>query len=110
MPDNERRAIERFSLELPGQISISDKGNEESINLLTKDICAGGAFFHTEQPLPIGTSVRIDLVLSLEKLKKLEGRKALIKVSGQVIRSDTQGMAICFNKDYQLTPLHEEDY
>ncbi len=108
MPDKERRKIERFSLELPGQISIVDVGKEDVLNLLTRDICAGGAFFHTEEPLPVGTNVRIDLVLPLERLRKLQGKKALIKVSGKVIRSEMQGMAICFNEDFQLSSLPDE--
>ncbi|MBW2091635.1 MAG: PilZ domain-containing protein [Deltaproteobacteria bacterium] len=110
MLDMERRKIERFSLELPGRVSVVDEEIiKESIELLTRDICAGGAFFYTEEPLAVGTSVRIDLVLSLEKLKKLEGKKALIKVSGKVIRSEMKGMAICFNEDYQLSSLPDED-
>ena len=109
MADNEKRKVERFSLELPGQISNPKGCNEEILEVLTRDISAGGAFFYTDRPLPLGAEVNIDLVLPLTELKKLESSKALIKVSGTVIRCEDSGMAICFNEDYQLTPLSEEE-
>ena len=104
----EKRRLERFSLELPAQLYVGGEAQDrQTIDLLTSDICAGGAFFETEWPLPVGSEVKIDLVLPLNELKKLEGRKALIKVSGAVIRSDEKGMAICFDKGFKMLSLQE---
>ncbi len=99
------RRLERFSLKLPATIetvSDTEEHNKEVLNLLTANICSGGAFFHTDQPLPKGTSVKIDFVLSIDELKKLEGKQAFIKVTGEVIRADSNGMAICFGRDYAI--------
>ena len=100
--------MERFSLELPARLSVAtESGKQESLELLTSNICAGGAFFETEQPLVAGTEVKIDLVLPLDELKKLEGTRPHIKVSGAVIRTDEKGMAISFDERYQILPFLE---
>jgi hypothetical protein len=102
----EKRRLERFDLALPAAIEFINEHNDERIiNLFTTNICSGGAYFHTNQPLPEGTQVKIDLVLLLDKLRKLkrEHKKALIKVKGKVLRTESEGMAICFDKGYQIT-------
>ncbi|NVM24419.1 MAG: PilZ domain-containing protein [Desulfobacterales bacterium] len=101
----EKRRLERFDLELPATIELLTPDQEKRLlNLLTTNICSGGAYFHTTEPLPKGTQVKIDLVLPLEKLRKLkeEYKQAYIKVTGTVLRSESEGMAICFDEDYQL--------
>jgi len=102
----ERRRLERFDLVLPAAIELSNEHYEERmINLLTTNVCSGGAYFHTNQPLPEGTKVKLDLVLPLEKLKKIkaEHKKVLIKVTGKVLRTESEGMAICFDRDYRIS-------
>jgi hypothetical protein len=102
----EKRELERFDLEIPATVEFMNLEHKEKIlNLLTSNICSGGAYFHTTQPLPEGIQVKIDLVLPLDKLKKLkdEYKQAYIKVTGRVLRSESQGMAICFDEDYQIS-------
>jgi hypothetical protein len=102
----EKRQSERFRLEIPIAIEclISDR-ERRLLNLLTRNICSGGAYFHTTQALSEGTKVKIDLVLPLDRLKTLndEYRQAYIKVAGTVLRSESEGMAVCFDEDYQIT-------
>ena len=108
----EKRRLERYELRIPAKIEVvtSDQGRE-TLDLFTSDICAGGAFFHTDQPLPEGTDVKIDLVLSLEEIKKLreDTSHAYIKIKGKVIRSESAGMAVCFNRNYKIQPLSKEE-
>ncbi len=104
--ENSRR-LQRYSLKIPATLEIiseTERHDQEIINLLTSDVCSGGAYFHTEQPLPEGTNVKVDLVLSIEELKKLEGKHALIKVTGKVIRTESKGMAISFEGGYTIKP------
>ncbi len=104
----ERRRLERFELAVPASLQvISGTGDREQefINLLTKNVCAGGAYFYTDHPLPENTLVKIDLVLSIERLKKIKGKQAQIKVKGQVIRSEPNGMAICFDPEYSIKSI-----
>ena len=103
---NERRKLERFELKVPAAIESINQGYKgKELNLLTSDICSGGAYFHTAEPLPEGTEVKIDLVLPLDKLRALkkEDKKAYIKVTGKVLRSESEGMAIGFDGNYQIT-------
>lgn len=108
MEVQEQRKFERFDLNITAKIETVISGqakDKEILNLLTKDICSGGAFFHTAQPLPEGTEVKIDFVLDINKLKKLTESRAYIKIKGTVLRSNSEGMAICFHKNYKITPI-----
>ena len=108
MEAQKQRKFERFTLNIPAKIETIISGqakDKEILNLLTKDICAGGAFFHTSQTLPEGTEVKIDFVLDINKLKKLTENRAYIKIKGTVLRSGSEGMAICFHKNYKITPI-----
>jgi hypothetical protein len=107
MPGEDKRRLERFNLGLPSQVSVGTGLDQEIIDLFTRDISSDGAYFHTDAPLPVGTAVKIDLIISLDELKKIESRKALIKVSGEVVRSENKGMAICFEKDYKIIPIDD---
>lgn len=111
----EKRKLERFDLKIPAKIKLADLSQEdrgeEIPDLTTSDISSGGAFFHTTKPLPKGTDVKTDLILPLDKLKKLseDSLHALIKVTGTVIRTESGGMAICFDSNYQIRPLEEDE-
>lgn len=101
----DKRRLERFDLHIPATIEFMNVDYKEKLlNLLTTNICSGGAYFHTAQPLPQGTQVKIDLFLPLDKLRKLreEHKQAYIKVTGKVLRSESEGMAICFDENYQI--------
>ena len=101
----ERRRLERFDLKIPATIeSVTSDQEKRVLNLMTSDISSGGAYFHTTRPLPEGTQVKIDLALPLANLKELKDdcNQAYIKVTGTVLRSDSEGMAILFDKDYQI--------
>ena len=106
MVEKEKRKLERFDLQLPAKIEPVNREGEEILDLMTSDISSGGAFFHTDQPLPEGTDVKIDLVLPMDELKKLqdEYHQVNIEIKGTVLRSDPGGMAIYFNKDYSIHP------
>ena len=102
----EKRAMERFNLQLLASISLlGEEREQKAIELLTKNISAGGAFFETDLPLAVGTRLEIEVILPLRETKGVEGDKALMRVVGSIIRSDEKGMAICFDKDYQILPL-----
>ena len=104
----ERRKLERFSFEVPARIDVLVSGeSKKTFDLPTSDICAGGAFFHTPDPLPIGTQVKIDLILD-RGLRGGEAILAHIKLGGAVLRSESTGMAICFDKSYKIIPLNKQ--
>ena len=101
----ERRKMERFDLKLPATFELLTPYQEHGLfTLLTTNICAGGAYFHTTQPLPEGTRVKIDLVLLSDKLRRFKDKfkKACVNVTGRVLRSEAEGMAIYFDEDYEI--------
>ena len=83
------------------EVETSGQKDEPS-SLNTSNISAGGAFFHTERPLSEGTRLRLNLILVVEKLKKLTGSQCHIKVNGTVVRFEEKGMAIRFQRDYSM--------
>lgn len=103
----ERRRVERFKMRVPAKIADAGKRRaNEALNLMTRDICAGGAFFHTDRSLPEGAKVRIELVLPLGGLRKLipEYDHVNIRVTGKVVRREPEGMAISFNRGCSIRP------
>ena len=97
--------MERFNLELPAKLTWTGKDKEhESTELLTSNICAGGAFFKTNKPLTVGTDVKSAIILPLDKFENVKNKISHIDISGSVTRTDQQGMAICFDKKYKSFP------
>ena len=108
----EKRKLERFNIEVPSKIEMmSTADNMEKQDLLTSNVCSGGAYFKTAQPLPVDTEISVELVLPLDKFKKQPSAyaKAQIRLTGKVLRAESNGMGICFEKDYQIQPCKEGD-
>ena len=99
--------MERFGLELRARVSLMNPGrDDEWINVITSNICAGGTFLLTRHPFRIGAKLNFEAVLPLSaKTSKL--KNALIKTSGVVIRSEEVGMALRFDDEYEILPLPE---
>jgi len=110
MNESDRRKMERFDLKLPTKFFWTGKGKvQESIELVTSNVCAGGAYLMTNSPLPIGTHVKADITLILNRSHELRSRRSIIKLSGDVIRKDHQGMAIRFGRKYKILPQQITD-
>lgn len=97
-PKEESRKLERFSLKLPTRISGLEPGNP-TMDLMTENISAGGAFFPTAKPLPEGLTVLIEFTLKRESGK---GGASKVKARGMVLRSRPNGMAVRFEKRIQM--------
>ena len=103
----ERRKFSRFYIEVPVKVATKTQIRQgEAIHLLTSDISAGGAFLCTHQAFPEGTQVELDIILGIEKLKKLMDSKCLIiKTKAIVVRSGKTGMAVSFHESYRMMPM-----
>ena len=102
----EKRKMERFFMELPAWITVINKNTEpRAFEVVTRDICAGGAFLQTDQPLSVGTDIEMNLILPLNNFSQLGSRRSRIDVSGSVVRTESQGIAVCFDKKYQISPV-----
>ena len=106
MTEADRRQMQRFSLEVPALLSMmSESPAHEPLEVTTRDISSGGAFFITGKPLSMGTHVKMDLILSLKNNDESKRKKTHIDVSGAVVRTERNGMAVCFDKKYHISPL-----
>lgn len=104
----ERRKLERYQLRVPTTIELADaSGQRELLKLETKDISADGAFFDSVKQIAEGMHLKLEMVLSVERLKELIGadKKVELKLEGTVIRKDSDGIAVLFDKKYQIKAL-----
>ena len=109
----ERRKLERFDLKAPTKIEVPiEDGRKDVISLVTRDVSCMGAYLQTTQPLSEGLTVKLELLLSLDQLRKLSGAagNARIKVRGKVIRSDPEGMAIAFDTRFHILATNETGF
>jgi DNA-binding NarL/FixJ family response regulator len=99
--EKQKRRMDRFALELPSLILAGDKkGRQNFLQLRTDNICAGGAYFKTENPLPAGAKVKLEI--GLEDANKPKQKNVIVRVCGTVIRVDDEGMAVAFEKQYRM--------
>lgn len=105
--DCDRRQLQRFPLRAPAIVKAAVQNQETVAELYTRDICSGGAFFPTDQPLPAGVGVKITLYLLISALREWQGRPHRVKVTtdGTVVRSERDGMAVAFSGQYQMSPI-----
>jgi hypothetical protein len=102
----ERRHLERFNLVVPARLVVHNSRRKKIVyETNTCNISSGGAFFKTNKTLPEGTKVELDFVIPVEKLQLTPGVSSFVKVSGKVIRSDHEGIAICFESSYEIMPF-----
>ena len=106
---NNRKA-ERFDLDLNVNIVVSQSiDHRDVIAAHTKNVSSEGAYLDVSIPLKEGTGVKLELFLTMERLLKLigENHKVKVKVEGEVVRSDSAGMAIKFNRRYKISTFRK---
>ncbi len=105
MQGNRERNYDRYDVELTSFLQLVGEEETTSVEIVTKDVSAGGAFFETDRPIANGTEVKVDLVMPVSKLTMMRASRAHIRVSGVVTRADKKGIAVCFDKDYQIVSI-----
>jgi hypothetical protein len=101
----ERRKLERFSLQMAAKIKLLSPAEGEFFSLTSSNISAGGAFFPTSEPITEGARVQLILTIPSEILQKLTGTQSMVEIQGTVVRSEPTGIAIRFDKNYQISPF-----
>lgn len=100
--------MERFDLDIPAYFSLVEMesaSKESVIEYRVKNICAGGAYISTDNPLKTGTKVDIDFLLDLKKYESEPIAQSKVKVSGFILRADPEGMAVKFEKHFKILPV-----
>jgi hypothetical protein len=98
----EKRKVERFDLQIETIVQIQDEsGMDRTQRLFTRDISSNGVFLKSNNPLPIGTMIDLNFLLSLNELNVDSANKAVtINTSGIIIRTEEQGFAVQFDKQH----------
>jgi len=105
----EKRSVERFDLQLEAFVSLPGSVSQnEPESLVTRDISMSGAFLITDRPLPVGSKVCVDMILTLAGQNRQGAQKAWIKASGKVLRNDNEGMAVGFDNQSRILPLSKK--
>jgi len=103
---NDKRKFERFEINVPVRIEmLNDKGQWERFDLETHNLSAGGIFIKITRPLPEGSQVKAEVILSFEELKTPANPNGILTIAatGHTLRSGPKGFAISFNEDYHMS-------
>ena len=99
---NERRSNRRYNLQLTCAISTSSPDAQAPCELVTDNISSGGAYLYTTSPYPVGTRLKIQIMIRRSSHSDLGFTGACINVWGEVLRIDTAGMAVEFDDQYRI--------
>lgn len=103
--------MDRFNLCVPAVITVKGKGDlvpKTPTTLKTKNICAGGAFMVTDDPIQIGAEVDVELHLAFFTGNAERERRSNVHISGSIIRTEPSGMVIKFDDKYQIIPIPKD--
>ena len=102
----DKRKFERFEFNITARIEILTQEREvEILDLETNSLSAGGIFFKDGGTLPKGSQVKTEIVLHFEELKTPANPEGtlVIAATGHVLRSGPEGVAICFNENFDIS-------
>ena len=106
----ERRKQTRYTTPIPVKLEIMTASGKHILHLFTSNVCSGGVLCDTDKIFPIGSEVRVSLLVESEGVKKAMGARTLVKVKGRVTRCGPEGMAIRFYKDYTIQKIVDPDW
>jgi hypothetical protein len=103
----EKRKVERFDLQIETMLIVQNETiMDKQPMLLSRDISCAGVFLDTNNPLPIGTRVDLNLLLSQHEFgSKKKDERINIITSGKVVRTNDHGMAVEFDELYKIKPF-----
>lgn len=100
----DKRTVERFTMQIPATVFVEDGDLERVLTLETDNISSGGTFPSTDELVPEGAKVELELYLPLDKLRALLGpaERVRVTVRGTVVRTQRDGVAVEFDRGYRI--------
>jgi hypothetical protein len=100
----EKRLYKRFSAKLPVKLEAITSSRKRVFLVETKDISSTGAFIYTKEAsyIPDDTKFILDSFYPKKSTIKLKRLKQLKNCTCTVVRSTSEGIAICFDRPIQL--------
>lgn len=96
-------------MNLTCRVMVADQAGNDVVEFEAANISGRGVFCKTDQPFPLDTPVEINIVLPLDALDNMEGKRAEFRVPGRVLRVSDQGMAIGFDDEFEFFPAEEKE-
>ena len=101
----ERRLYKRFPAKLPIKLEAISSSRKRVLDLATKDVSVSGTFITTLTSFPERTRFILDFTIPSNSIKGLKDVKRLRGYTGSMVRSTCYGMAINFDREYQIEGL-----
>ncbi len=102
----ERRQHERFEIPLPVRLETIESEEREILEYKTRDISTSGAFIQSLSPLPEGTRLIMDFTIPNDGIREFKYVKILKGSTATLVRSNSKGMAVHFDKDCYIVSLN----
>jgi hypothetical protein len=103
---SDKRKFERYAINVPVRVEFKNPdGLLEKFDLEAINLAAGGILFKKGISLPEGSRVKLEVEFYFENLKTPENPEGalIMTVTGHVVRTEHEGMAIRFNEDYEVS-------
>jgi hypothetical protein len=99
----DRRHMRRFTLRLPCLIyDWNDLREELLFEARTLNISTGGALVETDQRLPAGMPVHVNLLIRRNGTDEVIDTGGCVNLSGRVVREGDTGVGIAFSEEYRI--------
>jgi hypothetical protein len=101
MQATERRSLERYELEVPVLMEVTNEdGTTDAYECVTQDVCSGGAFFVTDESFETGQ--RFKAKIKFHPVRDNGDPDVWVTVKGDVVRPCAGGIGARFDKKYQV--------
>lgn len=88
---------------MPCIIGPIDQAGQVHDQLVTHNISAGGAYINTVLSVPVGTRLKIQIIIEGRPDRRSAARgSACVSLYGEVVRTDASGIAVEFDDQYHI--------
>ena len=101
----ERRLHKRLNIQLPVRVNAMNGGVLMALDLEARDISYSGTFIRTLTTFPKGTRFVLNFTIPSDNLKDFKNVDSLIGCAGTMVRSNSHGIAIEFDKECRIKNL-----
>jgi hypothetical protein len=105
----ETRQFIRYPLPLPVRLEAIGLDRKEVLDLETKDISVSGTFIPSLKSFPEGTRFVLDFTIPSDDIKEFKYVKSLRGSTGTLVRSNSKGMAVHFDRDSYIVSLNSNN-
>jgi hypothetical protein len=103
----ERRQHKRLTIPLPVRLKVINGSKKMVLDLESRDISYSGTYVPILTFFPAGTRFVMDFTIPNKNLKDFMSIDLVIGCAGTMVRSDPHGIAIEFDKEYQIKNLKD---